>query len=494
MLIRDAELWRGRRTDVRLSAGRIGAIGALAPLPGEPILEARGGALLPGLHDHHMHVAAAAVARTSVRCGPPEVNTGDELAAALAAAPGQGWLRGIDYHESVAGMLNAAALDAMAPEHPVRIQHRSGRMWFLNTCALGLLLETAQAPPGLERSCGRYTGRLFEGDLWLRQTLRSAPPAFDAISAELARFGVTGITDMSPANSAASAEHFTSEQRRGALKQRCLMAGTLELAQAPGFAGSAAAHLCLGPAKLHLHEAQLPDFDASAEFVRLAHEQGRTVAIHCVTETELVFALALLDAAGCAVGNRIEHASVAPDHLIAQIAASGLWVATQPHFIAERGDQYLRDVEPNDRPFLYRLAAFLDAGVPLAGGSDAPFGGADPWDAMRAAAARQTREGAAIGIDQQLTPEQALSLYLADPYDFRRQRRVAVGEPADLLLLDVAWARARQRLSCEYVRATMVAGSVVYDRVDQAPGERDARADASAGERQQSRALASDPA
>src|SRR5687768_12237258 len=105
VLIRNAKIWRGGLSDLRIEAGHTAAFGKLEPLPGERVIEAQGGALLPGLHDHHIHLPALAAARASVRCGPPEVTDEAELAAALNR-PGQGWLRGIGYHESVAGMLD----------------------------------------------------------------------------------------------------------------------------------------------------------------------------------------------------------------------------------------------------------------------------------------------------------------------------------------------------------------------------------------------------
>jgi predicted amidohydrolase YtcJ len=193
------------------------------------------------------------------------------------------------------------------------------------------------------------------------------------------------------------------------------------------------------------------------------------VAIHCVSEVELVFALALLDAAGARQGDRIEHASVASPELAARMAALGLAVCVQPHFVAERGDRYLADVEPRHRGDLYRLRGLADAGLPLAGGSDAPFASADPWDAMAAAITRCTRGGRIIGGEEALTAEQALALYLADPRDLARQRRIAVGEPADLCLLDRPWSAARARLRADMVRATFVSGRLVHDRVDQPP-------------------------
>ncbi|MET0179479.1 MAG: amidohydrolase family protein [Novosphingobium sp.] len=463
MLIRAAEVAGRSPVDVRVRDGRVAEIGALVPAAGEPVLDAGGGLLLPGLHDHHIHLAAFAAARASVRCGPPEVHDADELAAALAG-PGSGWLRGIGYHESVAGLPDASALDALAPHRPLRIQHRSGRMWLLNSLALDTLLAREAPPPGLERVDGRWTGRLFDEDAWLRRALGGTWPDFAAVSGELAGFGVTGVTDMSPANDPATAAHFAQRQRAGRLVQRAILAGTPALAQASWGPG-----LGLGPVKLHLHEAALPPLDEAIRTVATAHADGRGIAVHCTSEVELVFALAAIESAGPRSGDRIEHAGVASDGLVGEIARLGLQVVTQPHFITERGDQYLRAVEPRDIPHLYRLAEFERAGVPLAGGSDAPFGTADPWAAMRAAVSRRTAGGAVIGAGEALSPERALRLYLADPLDLPRQRTIGPGAPADLCLLDRPWSQARRRLRADDVRATLIGGSVVRQRVDQPP-------------------------
>ena len=474
MLIRNAQIRgeiRGNDTpgpqDVRLTGGAIAAIGQLAPLPGEPVLEAKGGMLLPGLHDHHIHLPALAARRASVVCGPPAVTCSQPLATALAAAPGEGWIRGILYHESVIGLPDATALDRLMPHRPLRIQHRSGRMWLLNSAALDLLLASAEPHPGLERIDGRYTGRLFDADAWLRAALGGQPPALGEVSRELAAYGVTGLTEMSPGNDAATAAYFAAEMASGALAQHCLLGGTLALVKAPQN------HWRLGPAKLHLHEAALPDFDATVRFIAAAHAQGRPLASHCTTETELVFTLAALEAAGVLAGDRIEHAGIAPDHLIAEIATLGLAVVSQPHFIAERGDQYRVDVDAANRRALYRLRAFVEAGVVLAAGSDAPFGSADPWAAMRAAVTRTTPSGAIIGGAEALSPEQALSLYLADPENLARQRHIAPGMAADLCLLAVPWEVARTRLSASDLRATLIGGRLSHQSVDQAPVERD---------------------
>lgn len=419
---------------------------------GEAVIEAGGGLLLPGLHDHHAHVAATAAAMDSVKCGPPEVADAAQLAAALSA-PGKGWLRGIGYHESITGgVIGREWLDNVAPDRPVRIQHRGGRLWIFNSAGMEALLSSGFPPPaGLDRQ----GGKLFDDDGWMRRALGGTPPSFAAVGAAYARFGVTGVTEMSPGNDDAAARHFAAERASGALPQRVLLAGQLAL----GRAGLDPA-LTLGPVKLHLHEARL-DFDAAVALMRAAHGQGRVVAVHCVTLTELVFTLAALREAGVRPGDRIEHASVTPDEQLQEIAALGLAVVVQPHFAAERGDEYLADIPPQDWPHLYRLRAFAAAGVVMAGGSDTPFGAADPWAAMAAAITRRTRQGKILGPDEALTPEAALDLFLADPAALGRTRRIEPGARADLCLLARPWREAREALSADLVKATVIGGHIV---------------------------------
>lgn len=475
MLIRNADIFGFGLGDLRVTDGSIAALATELPhMSGERIVDAGGGALLPGLHDHHIHLAATAVRDASISCGPPNVRNADELCAALMRS-GQGWLRGIGYDESVLGGLpNALALDRIVSDRPLRIQHRTGRMWLFNSAGLAELLARGKPPEGLERKNNAYTGRLFDEDAWLAATLGGDYPELSAISRELAAFGVTGVTDLSPRNDAQTIREISAQRVAGRLLQHCVVGGRLDCADAaPG-------SWHLGPLKLHLHEAALPDFDDTLALIRAAREQGRTIATHCVTEVELVFTLALLGEVGPIRGDRIEHASVVPEHLIDRIAGLGVQVCVQPHFVAERGDRYLRDVDPRSHSALYRLASLADAGIALAGGSDAPYGTTDPWAAMRAAVTRQTAAGALIGPDEAISAESALDLYLRDPLKLERSRRIAAGEPADLCLLSRPWSECRSRLLAEDVVATFVTGECIYQRVDEAPFECLARAEASA--------------
>lgn len=459
MLIRDAEVWRGGVSDVRISGGKVSALGHLEQLPGETTINARGGALLPGLHDHHIHLAATAAAMTSMPCGPPDVHNADDLGAALNRA-GRGWLRGIAYHESVAGMLTRQQIDTWQSDRPVRIQHRSGRMWFFNSRALDLLRASAKLPASFDIE----RGQLFDADDWLRGVLSSSPPDLKALSLQLAEYGITGVTEISPSNSLAEADWLGREIARGNLLQNCVLAGRPDLTGAELPAG-----IALGPLKLHLHEHRLPEFDAVVGSIAAAHRTNRPIAVHCTTEVELVFTLAALSEAGAIEGDRIEHAGIATDTLIQQMAELKVQVVSQPHFISERGDQYLASVPAADHHLLYRLQSFAQAGVPLAAGSDAPYGSTDPWASMAAACSRRTGNGQLVGPAEALSPEEALSLFLRDPLNLRVERRIAEGAQADLCLLDRPWAETRKKLQTVRVRATLIGGKLIDDRIDKTP-------------------------
>jgi predicted amidohydrolase YtcJ len=460
MLIQRAQLnFDPSIVDVRVEAGVIVAIAPfLRAAPGERVIAANGAALLPGLHDHHLHLSALAASLNSLQCGPPAVHAADELETLLRAsdAAEQGsWLRGIGYHESVAGDIDRHWLDRHAPRRPVRIQHRSGRLWILNTAALERLGQLDAGDP-LERERGALTGRLFDADAWLRVRLRSERPSLHAASRLLASRGVTGLTEVTARNSIADYRHFADSQHRGDLLQNVLAMGDESLDHAEERRG-----LWRGAVKFHFHEHELPEFDSLRAAIARSHAADRPVALHCATLGELAFALEALAGAGVRPGDRIEHASVAPADLIPRLCELGVTVVTQPNFIWERGDQYLRDIPPEHHSWLYRSRAFAAAGIPLAAGTDAPFGSADPWRAMQTAVDRRTRSGAVLGADESMSPEEAFGLFIGAPRNLAERVELAVGVTADLCLLDRPWHEARKDLAAVRVLSTLREGTVI---------------------------------
>ncbi len=456
----------GRRVDVVVRDGVVAEVAPRASTePGAEVIDGRGGALLAGLHDHHLHLAAMAADRASVKVGPPAVTDASDMAAALRSAverlrPGE-WLRATGYHERVAGELDRYALDSMVGDRPVRVQHRTGAMWVFSSAAVNAADLDAADHPGIERDGdGRPTGRVFGADRWLR-ALMPAPPEVDlaAVGAELAGYGVTGVTDATPTDDLGDLELLAGAAARGELPQRVVVTGAVGLA-----AVTPPTPLDQGPVKIVVADHGLPPLDQLAAGIARAHAAGRTVAIHLVTHVATVLALTAWQEAGVEPGDRIEHGSVITEDTAAVISARGLIVVTQPSFVFERGDDYLRDVDPADQPYLYRCATLGQAGIGVGGSTDAPYGDADPWRAMRAAVERTTRAGQPLGPEEAVTPGRALDLFLGPPESpGGPPRRVRVGQAADLCLLAVPLAEALVALDADAVRMTFRRGRCVFE-------------------------------
>ena len=134
----------------------------------------------------------------------------------------------------------------------------------------------------------------------------------------------------------------------------------------------------------------------------------------------------------------VEHGAVIPADLRSRVRSLGLVVVTQPSFLcATRGDRYLADVPAGEHADLWRCGSLVAAGVRLAAGTDAPYGDADPWRAIAAATDRRTTAGAVLGPDERVPAAVALGFFLTAADDpAGPARRVAVGQPARLCLLD----------------------------------------------------------
>jgi imidazolonepropionase-like amidohydrolase len=315
-------------------------------------------------------------------------------------------------------------------------------MWVLNSMAIGML--AIEHPEN---------GRLIDRDADLRAALSSTRPDLEPLVQHLLSRGVVGVTETTPGNGRADFAHMAEN----CAPLKLLIMGGADLNNAPTIGRAQ-----VGPLKLHYHDHDLPSLDDLAAEIADAHRAGRNTAMHCVTRAEIMLGLAAFEQAGVLDGDRLEHGAIADFAIVEWIARLGLTVVTQPHFVTERADAYLSEVDPDELPHLWPLKRFADVGVPLAAGSDAPFGGLDPWQALASAGSRP----AGLSPEEALTPDAALALY-AKPLANAgaAPRKVAIGEVADLCLIDRTWSDAAQDLASIQVRATWIDGELVYDNI-----------------------------
>jgi predicted amidohydrolase YtcJ len=465
LLIADVEV-EGRIVDVVVERGTIIAIGHAGEVRATERVDGRGRSLIPGLHDHHIHLLATAAAMTSVDVGPSAVHDAAALASALQQADRShregAWLRAVGYHESVAGLLDRQQLDAIVPHRPMRVQHRSGAMWVLNSAALDLVERAASTVPaeGMERDgSGRLTGRLFRLDRWLRDALPfEGWPDLGSVGQRLAGYGITGVTDTTPYDHIGDVRPLADAVRAGALPQRVAVTGSPSLAS-----DRFPEPLEVGPVKIVLEDHAPPPFDDLVGWIEFARARSRPVAVHCVTRAALALALAAWDAAGVGVGDRVEHGAVIPPEFATELAVRHLTVVTQPGFVFERGDEYLDEVDTEDRPYLYPCRSLLDRGVLMAGSTDSPYTDGDPWAAIAAATSRSTAGGRLLVPSETIAPDRALALFLGElAAPGGPARRVVVGGAADLCLLDGPLTDVLAAPSADRVVATFRAGRRIH--------------------------------
>ncbi|AGB20615.1 putative TIM-barrel fold metal-dependent hydrolase [Mycobacterium sp. JS623] len=432
MLIQRATLLDGSTTDIRVDE-QITDVGDLEPDKGEQVFDAAGATVIPGLHDHHVHLRSAAAALTSARVGPAEVRGRDDLARALADAPvgSDGWIRAVGYHEAVAGPLDRRALDDLSPPVPVRVQHRSGVLWTLNSAGLARVGLTDHPD-----------GRLRSSDRSWSDTLQRNESGLAEISRRLSEYGVTGVTDATPDFEVSDILKLMQAHRHGELLQRVN---------------------CLAPGKRILHDADLNLADLT-KWIAGRHAEDAPVAVHCVTAAQLVVTLSALREAGLHPQDRIEHAAVVPDDVVAELKDLRVTVITQPNFVAERGDQYLTDVPAEEHHELWRLASLLRAGVKVALSTDMPFGQSDPWATIRAAVHRTTASGAVLNADECVSAREALTMFFGVSSTPTEARAIAKGQPGDLCLLAAPPTEVLEELDANMVAATVIAGQVVFER------------------------------
>ena len=414
------------------------------------ILDCRGLTLLPGFVDSHCHLLAMAAALTGVDCSPVQAgprhraDSGNSIDGLIQAVrrraqetPQGSWIRGFGYDETSLKEGRHPTrwdLDRAAPEHPVRLDHRSGHAVVLNSRGLalaGIHSDTADPPEGVidrDPVSGEITGLLLEMNGFLRQRLGNTMKdgelreAVSRLNQVLLGHGITSVHDAGPNNGLDRWQTLRELTGSDSLVSRVsMMAGSAKLPefQEAGMDwGSCDDRLRLGHAKLMLTLTTgglHPPVDDLIAGVAQARRAGFPVAIHAVEQEAVLAAISAIGSNSPATGSagvhmypvpksppggmglarrdRIEHCSECPPQLLPEIKRCGAAVVTQPGFLYWNGDRYLQQVESSLRQHLYPIGAWVEAGVPVAFSSDGPVIDPSPWPGIFSAVTRLTSEG-----------------------------------------------------------------------------------------------------
>jgi predicted amidohydrolase YtcJ len=454
---------------IAFDSGRVAAVGpereVRARMPRAEVLRVRGGLVVPGFVDAHLHVQACASAALAADAGGVD-GVGRLLQVVGSAAKGQRspWVSVSGFEPRLLGTELAPTrheLDRVAPVAPVRIRHRSLHAWLLNSAALRVAGLDRQVPRGVtlfRDETGEPTGWVLDHDGRLRERLGPAwpPETFEQAVAEWSaarlREGVVAVLDASASNDAERLHRLADWHRRGVLAQRVTALASPGTPPAPGDPRAAAGPAALGLVALpppHGHALPSlagwklipePGTGPDERVLLAAWEAGEQVAVHCADLEGLGALLQTVERVPTARRGRlrIEHAALCPPEWLPRIARCGATVVGHPGFVHAHGDRYLAEGPALPASWLHRLRSWLAAGVPLAFGSDAPAGPVDPLAAWRAARTRRTSGGRVLGEDEALGPLEGLAGVTASAADcsgLDGYGRIQEGGPGAAVLL-----------------------------------------------------------
>ena len=502
--------------------GRVLAFGEAAELtrlqgPRTRVLDLAGGLAVPGLTDAHAHLLGlgAVLEQVDLRGA---TSIAEVVARVQQHAPPSGWIVGRGWDQNLwpgAAMPTHDPLTAAFPDRPVWLRRVDGHAGWANQAALTAAGVTASttAPQGGEITTrdgprGREaTGLLVDAAMDL---IREPPVDADALrrrvlqaQAQVLPLGLTAIHEMGVARDAdavlraladsgdlrlritgyADEDWFVREVRHNLPKRpghsdRYTLVGVKVYVD--GALGSRGAALLAPYDDRPGHTGALQHTQAQLrEVVQFARDGGWQVAAHAIGDRairDLLTAFADTRPRPRRAGRedprlRVEHAQIVDLADIARFVRLGAVASMQPTHATSDMAWVPARIGAARLPGAYAWRRFLDAGVPLAFGSDFPVERPDPTHGLHAALTRQDPAGQPPGgwlPDQRLTLWQAVAgftsgaAFAAGQEDWRG--RLGLGMAADLTCFrDDLRTRPPPSVRDAAILATVIAGRVEWE-------------------------------
>jgi predicted amidohydrolase YtcJ len=474
------------------------------------IIDLKGKAVTPGLIDTHCHLQVMGMMTDQYLAFlPPDVvsiaTLQKKLAEVVAQTSKGKWIQGYYLTVGADGVPHKQDLDKVAPEHPVWIIQQGGHFGAANSAALKIANITASTanPQGgiIERDKNGEPSGVFYNhramDLLRRYVtldVKADPRAY--VLAPQDAFAACGVTTFQD-NNVRGVENigaYLEVGKQSKMKIRGAINYTLEwpadvntaLNQIERHSSSTMRlagykFLIDGQAPTaYCHQAHngtswnTTTWDPAMfkRAVRALHDTGLQICVHCVGDaaTDLVldaYAEAMQANPRADPRHRIEHAVITTREATKRMKDLGVVVGTHPTFIRVGGEGWARLFGEARAQRAMVTREWLENGVPLALGSDAPT---TPWYTpqmtLAGAMSRLTLNDRVLGPDQRLTIQEALRAHtLGAAYALHEEKSkgsIEVGKLADLAVWNQDPYSNAEHIATATIAMTLVGGQVVY--------------------------------
>jgi hypothetical protein len=465
--------------------------------------------VFPGFNDAHTHLGGAG--RTKLNVDLTGVHSLEQMLAKVKvfadAAPAGHWLTGGNWDHTLwasKGLPTRQELDGVTGDHPTFLDRIDGHIAVVNTAGLKAAGVTGQTQPPQGGAIdldaqGEPTGILRESAQGLVEKVIPPPTETerrggDALAiADALSHGVTSVQDFSAWEDFLV---FEKMEKEGALKIRIsewlpfkapladlvkmrahhdandpmLHTGMLK-GFMDGSLGSRTAAM-KAPFADDAGNSGLPQYtqdQLNAMTVERA-KAGFQLGFHAIGDKAAAMALDAYEQAGVprTARNRIEHAQVVDPADIPRFKQLGVIASMQPNHLLTDMNWAEDRLGPERAACSYAWKAFLDAGVPLAFGTDYPVEPVTPFRGLYAAVTRMNEGGTKTYFpENKLTRGQALYAYTQGSayaeFAEKRKGKLAPGFDADFVLVDRdLYTVDAPAILGTRVRATFVAGKESY--------------------------------
>ncbi|MGB8061216.1 MAG: amidohydrolase [Candidatus Sulfotelmatobacter sp.] len=502
---------------VAVKSGRIVAVGSeqqVGTLAKQNTRTIRfSGFALPGFADAHIHVAGVGeeLEKLDLR-GLTKVEILAKVAKAAQSSPpgtwitGGGWDQGF-WHPQV--FPTAKDLNPVSSDHPIALARIDGHSTWVNSKVLHLARitrDTADPSGGMivRDAAHEPTGMLVDEAQELIRDVVPKPTHADEerrirlAMKQFSKWGLTSVHDAgvgletisiykdllshnelpvrvyAMARGNAAINHYLASGPERDLGNGMLSVRSFKLFL-DGALGSRGAELTNPYSDAPQEHGLELMSDADVErIVVAARQKGFQVNTHAIGDLAVRRALDAFEKGGVTADDRfrIEHASMVTDEDLPRFVQMGVIASIQPVFVGEYG-RWAEDRVGHSRVhWVLRTRDLLEAGIPLAAGTDFPASDTgDPVATLHCAVTRQSAAGMPAGgwyPDQRVDVDQALRMMTAGPafaaFEEKNLGSVTVGRYADFTMLSAnPYEIPKDQLKSLTIRMTVVGGRVTYD-------------------------------